>query len=290
MSHHPLGNRPMPLAAAFAAFAALALWWVPGAAAAPDVRLYVFDCGRIEARDLSRWTPGENEGVHKRFSVTCFVVRHPEGTLLWDTGLNDGLAERPGGMTVADGLIHVEVPEPFVPKLERIGLAPADIDYVAFSHMHPDHSGNGNAFTGATVLMQAEEHAAAFGENPGRFHFNPAFYGDLADSPTRKLDGDFDVFGDGSVVIQRTTGHTPGHQSLLVRLPEAGPVLISGDLWHFRSNRMHQRVPLLNHDEQATRRAMKRMEALVRRTRARVWIQHDRAQMAMIPKAPYAFR
>ena len=114
---------------------------------------------------------------------------------------------------------------------------------IAFSHTHGDHVGNANYFTKATLYMQEPEYAAAFGANPSKFGFDPSTYEKLRANPVVKLNGDYDVFGDSSVMIFSTPGHTPGHQSLLVRLPKRGPVVLSGDMTRFQENWVNRRVP-----------------------------------------------
>jgi N-acyl homoserine lactone hydrolase len=101
-----------------------------------------------------------------------------------------------------------------------------------------------------------------------------------------KLRGDHDVFGDGSVVILSTPGHTPGHQSLLVRLPKRGPVVLSGDLVHFQSNWDNRRVPSFNFDQAQSRQSLDKIAAVLAAEHAELWINHDSTQSAGIAHAP----
>jgi len=181
------------------------------------------------------------------------------------------------------------VNDPFIEQLRKVGYAPETINFVAFSHMHGDHSGNGNAFSRSIVLMQQEEYDAAFGPEPGKFRFNPATFGNLKDNDFIKLKGDYDVFGDGSVVIKRMIGHTPGHQSLFVRLPKSGPVVLSGDLVHFTDNWLHKRVPVFNFNKEDSVKSMTAMEDFLKQSGAKFLIQHDVAQNEKIPHAPKVF-
>jgi glyoxylase-like metal-dependent hydrolase (beta-lactamase superfamily II) len=277
-------------AIALAALAGLAL---PGgmAQAQQDVgrtkiRLYVIDCGSMHAQDKSRWSPGVDEGVGVDLSDRCYLIKHPKGTLLWNTGLWDGFSKNPDGEDVAGGAIHVWVKKHLVEQLKQIGVEPKDITYITFSHMHQDHAGNGNLFTASTLIMQEEEYDAAFGPDPVKFRFNPLYYGKLKENQVIKLKGDFDVFGDGSVQILRAPGHTPGHQCLYLNLPHEGPVLLSGDLWHWAAQRQFKRVPTFNFDRDLTLASMERIEGFVKQHGAKVWIEHDAAQNAGIDLVP----
>jgi len=157
---------------------------------------------------------------------------------------------------------------------------------IAFSHTHGDHVGKANYFTKATLYMQEPEYAAAFGANPSKFGFDPSTYEKLRANPVVKLNGDYDVFGDGSVMILSTPGHTPGHQSLLVRLPKRGPVVLSGDMTHFQENWVNRRVPANNFSKEQSVQSMEKVAALLEASKAQLWINHDKAQSAGIPKSP----
>ena len=157
---------------------------------------------------------------------------------------------------------------------------------IAFSHTHGDHVGNANYFTKATLYMQEPEYAAAFGANPSKFGFDPSTYEKLRANPVMKLNGDYDVFGDSSVMILSTPGHTPGHQSLLVRLPKRGPVVLSGDMTHFQENWVNRRVPANNFSKEQSVQSMEKVAALLAASKAQLWINHDKAQSAGIPKSP----
>jgi N-acyl homoserine lactone hydrolase len=155
---------------------------------------------------------------------------------------------------------------------------PAQITHLAFSHSHGDHIGNGNLFTAATLFIQKAEYDAAFGPDAAKFGFQSATYDKLRANPTVKLNGDRDVFGDGSVTILSTPGHTPGHQSLLVKLGKTGAVVLSGDLAHFQQNFDFRRAPGFNFDREGSVSSMERVAALVREEKAQLWINHDSAQ------------
>jgi N-acyl homoserine lactone hydrolase len=253
-------------------------------------KMYVFTCGDILVNDISLFTGQEQDkGKSKQLTVSCYLIEHKNGTLLWDTGLPDALAQAPGG-SLQSGPFTLAVKKPFVAQLKEAGYGPENIRFLAFSHMHGDHAGNGNPFTKSTLLMQAEEYDAAFGPEPQKFRFNPDSYKQLKDNKVVKLTGDHDVFGDGSVVIKRTIGHTPGHQALYVNLPKSGAVVLSGDLAHFDENWEQKRVPVFNFDKGESLRSMTEMEKFLKEKRATLLIQHDVAQNQKIPHAPTAYQ
>ncbi len=255
----------------------------PSESATP--RLYVLDCGRIEALDVSVFHPGIDKGKSKLLTDSCYLIVHPKGTLLWDAGLPDALAKTPGGV-IRYKIFRFSVNHPLEPQLLQIGYPAASIQYLGISHLHGDHVGNANLLPHATLLMQQEEYAAGFGSDPGKFGFDPSSYATLRNNPVRQLHGDYDVFGDGSVVIKRTLGHTPGHQALFVKLRNNGNILLSGDFVHFTDNWIHKRVPGFNFDQEQSVKTMNEMQQFIQDNHAQLWIQHDLEQNAEIKHAP----
>jgi glyoxylase-like metal-dependent hydrolase (beta-lactamase superfamily II) len=258
---------------------------VHGADAPSEVRLYVLDCGHLHFRDLGMFDDsGALDGKAGDMSAPCFLIRHGENTLLWDTGLGDAIADHPGGVDLAPG-IHASVRVKLVDQLKALGLKPADIDFLAFSHWHVDHTGNASLFGKATWILQRKELAAATGGTP------PAFEPLAPVSAWRSakkiiINGDYDVFGDGSVRLLLMPGHTPGHQVLEVHLAQAGSVLLTGDLYHSRENRRNRRVPRINTSRAQTLESMQRFEAIAVHDHARVVIQHDPRDIAVLPRPP----
>jgi N-acyl homoserine lactone hydrolase len=249
-------------------------------------RMYVFDCGENQTNDLSRWSPGVNVGKYFEFSDNCYLIKHSKGLMLWDSGLADSIANSPNGVTRGGGAIHSIVRKTLISQLASIGVKPEQIKYLAFSHTHSDHVGNANYFTSATLYIQEAEYDAAFGASPAKFGFDPSLYDKLRANSVVKLHGDYDVFGDGSVVILSTPGHTPGHQSLFVRLPRRGGVVLSGDATHFQDNWVNRRVPANNFDKEQSLKSMDKLAAFITANNAQLWINHDKAQSSGIPKAP----
>jgi N-acyl homoserine lactone hydrolase len=247
-------------------------------------RLYVFDCGQLRVGDPGRFSLTMDEVSTLELSVPCFLIEHPEGTLFWDAGLSDSLAGESESAQSSGSVARVTTT--LRAQLTELGYEPADIDYLAVSHLHYDHAGNANDFAASTWLVQRPEHEAAFSDDPAAFRFDPANYGALETAETLILDGDHDVFGDGAVVIKSAPGHTPGHQVLFVDLAEYGPVVLSGDLYHFPESRSLKRVPTFNFDAEMTLESMDRVEDFLIETGARLWIEHDIAANALLDKSP----
>jgi len=262
----------------------LLLWTGLAAAAQPDVKLYALDCGRASAADFGFMSDtGEYDGKPGEVVVPCFVVRHPKGILVWDTGLGDKMAESKGGVDMAGG-IHMSVGATLAGQLKALGIAPADVTYLAFSHFHADHTGNANLFPGATWILNRAELAWALSK-PEAF-VQPETFSAYKSVKTLMIDGDHDVFGDGAVRILRTPGHTPGHQVLVLKLRHAGTVILAGDLWHLRANLTHHRVPTFNVSRADTLASMDRVERIAKRTHGRIVVQHDPGDFARLPKFP----
>lgn len=235
-------------------------------------RMYVINCGENHAKDVSRWTPGVNVGRSQVFSNHCYLIKHARGWMLWDTGNADRLAAMPNGLTNPAGTITAFMKKPLAESLKDIGVAPGDIKHLATSHSHGDHVGNVGLFTAATLYVQRGEYPLM----PEQVRGNPGMI----------LDGDYDVFGDGTVVIKSAPGHTPGHQALMVRLPKTGPVILSGDMVHLQYSWTYRVVPSFNFDVQQSMSTIDRMKAFAQQSGAQLWINHDAESNAKIPKAP----
>lgn len=247
--------------------------------------LYAFYCGEAHIPDISPWSPGFDVGQPMDFADNCYLIRHGDDWMLWDSGFTDALVDTPEGVVGARDMRSKRT-RTLASQLAEVGVSPGQVRIVAFSHTHADHVGNSRLFPKATLYIQQAEYDAAFGPEPARYGFVPAVYETLRANPVVKLNGDVDVFGDGSVRILSTPGHTPGHQSLLVRLPKTGPVVLSGDVAHFESNFVNRRAPAFNFDVEQSRRSMDRIAALLEAEHARLWINHDAKQNAAVPHAP----
>jgi N-acyl homoserine lactone hydrolase len=250
------------------------------AGVAPAQKMYVFNCATLKDRDPTTYglTRAQVESVD--MSDPCFLIVHPRGTLLWETGLNDAVYNRPEG----GGARHDKIDKSLKSQLAEIGYKPADITYLAISHLHGDHSGNANDYAASTWIAQRKERDYMFGDKLPA-NIIPTEYAALKNSKTILIDGDYDVFGDGSVTLVATPGHTPGHQSLLVKLPKTGPVFLTGDLYHFPAERTLHTMPA-SEKEQQTGASRAKAEALIQKTGAQIWIQHDIVGNAKLKKSP----
>jgi N-acyl homoserine lactone hydrolase len=258
-----------------------------------SVRLYVFDCGVLHNADMGRFNLKKEDVTTTDMSIACFLIAHPKGTLIWDTGAIPDSAWTPTGRPVT---VHVALPDgqgrdadvdkPLQGQLAEIGYAPSDISYLAHSHYHYDHTANSNAFAGATWLVRQNELDAMFG---GKYSgsLQPSSFSALQKSKTIIIKTDeYDVFGDGSVIIKSAPGHTQGHQVLYVKLAKTGGVVLSGDLYHYPAERTLDRVPTFEFSQEQTRASRMAVDALLKKTGAQLWIQHDFNSNAKLKKSP----
>ncbi len=244
-------------------------------------KLYILNCGEGVAGDISRWSPGVNVGKSMDFADNCYLIHHTQGWLLWDTGVTDATAAMPDGQAPADPrMTHWRRPKTLASQLEDLGVKPSDIKYLAISHTHPDHIGNVELFPQSMLLVQKVEYEWPSPFGVGRFK---------PEHPVTRLEGDHDVFGDRSVTLIATPGHTPGHQSLLVRLPKTGALLLSGDAVHFKSNWENRAVPSGNTDKEKTLATMQRIADVLVKEKAQLWINHDKAQRDALKMAPESY-
>ena len=233
-------------------------------------KLYILNCGEGVAGDISRWSPGVDEGKSMDFVDSCYLIKHSQGWFLWETGIPDAVAAMPNGLAPADPkAVTWKRPKTLAAQLGELGVKPDDIKAMAVSHTHPDHIGNVEMFPNAMLYVQKAEYEWPGADNKPRFK---------PEHPVTLLEGDRDVFGDGSVTILSTPGHTPGHQSLLVRLPRTGDIVLSGDAVHFKSNWDNRRVPATNFNKEQTLASMDKLAETVSREEAQLWINHDKAQ------------
>jgi N-acyl homoserine lactone hydrolase len=205
--------------------------------------------------------------------------------LLFDTGIEDAIAEEPDGRRVADPIVF-RVPRRLRDQLGELGVTPGDIDFLALSHLHIDHVGNLDVANEATVLLQAAEAEAGFGPDAERLTLIPETYAALDRGKVRTVDGDHDVFGDGSVTLIALPGHTPGHQGLLVRLPETGPVLLATDITYSADDYAAGVIRESNVDLDQTRASIEKAQRIEREEGATVWLHHDLEAQRAVRTAP----
>jgi len=240
-----------------------------------SLRLYVLDCGIITPPNVDNYGLKVSEVADTRMITPCFLIAHPRGTLMWDTGEIPDSAFKDG--VVPQKLRNYTVNRPLLPQLAAIGYTPANITYMALSHYHGDHVANASLFTRSTWIVQKGDRDPILAPRAADSRVpDPIFFEGLANSKTVLLNNeDHDVFGDGSVVIKSTPGHTPGHQALYLKLAKTGGVLLSGDLYHYPEEITYKKVPNFDTDREQTAKSREMIEAFVKQNRAALWIQHD---------------
>jgi len=253
-----------------------------GQASAPEVTLTrLADCGTGGPRAVNeRFSDTQAYGdLQVEFVFSCYLVKHGDDYLLWDTGQ---------AMTAQGGVApKVSV----VDQLAKLKMTPAQIKFVGISHYHGDHTGQVDSFPQATVLIGKGDWEAVSSPKPAPgVNFRPFTHWISGGGKVEPLSGDKDVFGDGTVVIFPTPGHTPGHQALLVKLRDRGAVLLSGDAAHFRENYESNGVPTFNVNRADSLASMDRMKKLASNLRATVILQHDARDVGKLPAFPAAAR
>lgn len=267
--------KPLPLAAQTT---------VPRAKNPPEIRLYTLDCGRLDFDDMKDVSDTDDYAGQKGvMAVSCFLIRHGDEWLLWDAGLGDEIAALPNGQDEFG--FHWTVTKTLRSQLAELKLKPGDIKYVALSHLHADHIGNVGLFPRATFLVSPLD--LAWGRAvPAPPSVDPKLLQTLSRMKIKPVAYDLDVFGDGSVRMLRAAGHTPGHHFLMVKLPKAGAVMLSGDLYHFRRDYDESLLTTVNESRAETLASMERFVKLVKKYNARVVIQHAPEDFAGMPKFP----
>lgn len=256
-----------------------------------DLKLYALNCGTVHVNDLNVFSDTDQYiGQEKTLNVGCYLIKHNDHWLLWDTGLSSTLAEKPEGMT--NGPFHLSVETTLESQLETLGLKPENITHVGLSHAHFDHSANTNTFKNATLIIQEVEFNTLKNdpETAEATHM-PAenisyFLKDENKDQVRAIKGDVDIFEDGTLKTISLPGHTPGHMALLVNLPKTGPVILSGDQWHFTENHKNNGVPSFNYDRADTLASSDKLNNLVKNRGAKLIIQHEVNDNKDLPKLP----
>lgn len=260
---------------------AAALWLLLTGMQAPpppppaQLALWRLDCGRImeEEEGASPWNP-------QPMPVPCFLIRHGERYMLWDAGLS--------ARALGNGHPTLKLDRTIADQLAQIGVRPEQIEFVGISHYHGDHTGQASAFPRARLLIGAGDLEALRREPPpggaAPTHLAPWLTGG---APLSALTEDLDVFGDGTVVVLMTPGHTPGHTSLLVKLPR-GNVILSGDLWATHENVLRDSMPDFNTSRAETAASRERIRRMADRLDATVILQHEALDVARLPTFPQA--
>lgn len=250
---------------------------------ATDIKVYVLDGGHLYFKNMGIfYDTGEHNGEPGEMVVPCYLIRHGNTWLLWDTGNGDDIAAYPKGVHKIG--IQFAVTRTLKSQLAVLGLKPSDISLVALSHLHPDHSGNIRLFPDAKFLISENEFKWAM-SIPTPESVQASLVKPLKTAKVIALKGDTDVFGDGTVRIIRTPGHTPGHQSLILKLP-SGYVAITGDLYHTKENQANKQVDAGNFNRADELASFDRFDKMVKNLGAKVIIQHNPADFESLPKFP----
>jgi N-acyl homoserine lactone hydrolase len=253
-----------------------------------SVRLYVFDCGSIKGLSPAMFNFKPNEVKATEMVVPCYLVVHPKGTMIWDTGTVADSAFKPDGSPVTQGTgVIISATNPLKTQLAAVGYKPSDITYLGLSHYHSDHTANANDYAGSTWLVHQEERDFMFNPPPQAPVMATASFSALKDAKTTiiKTD-DYDVFGDKTVIIKFAPGHTPGHQVLFLNLAKTGPVLVAGDLYHYPEERTTGNVPTFEYNKEQSLASRAKIEAFLKQSKAQLWIEHDEATFVTLKKAP----
>ena len=274
------------LLTAAAAFLLLPAMQAPPSSPAP-LSLWRLDCGSFLINDFNAFfsdTMAYPAGQAKEITSSCYLIRHGDRYMLWDTGLVARLVGNPLDTPAQ----RIELERSIVDQLAEIGVRPEQIEVVGISHYHGDHTGQAAAFPKAKLVIGAGDWAAfqatppADGADPR--HLEPWLSGG---GTIVEAQGDVDIFHDGRVIMLDLPGHTPGHTGLLVKLA-SGPVLLTGDLYHFTEQVAHKGVPPFNTDRADTLASMDRFDKLAKNLGAKVIIQHEKADIAKLPAFPEA--
>jgi glyoxylase-like metal-dependent hydrolase (beta-lactamase superfamily II) len=245
-------------------------------------RLYVLDCGTLIYNRPEDYGLSREEVATTNMAVTCYLVVHPKGMLLFDTGLADTLVGRPIWEHVEDGYAKLKL-NTLRGQLADIGVTPEMVMYLALSHSDWDHVGNANDYAGATWLTPRAEREVMFG--PHATAADRPLFQALEHAHSVVYEGDHDVFGDGTVVLKFAPGHTPGHQCLYVKLAHTGGIVLSGDLYHYPEERTLHRMPK-EEMSAGTVESRAAIEQFVQQTHSQLWIGHSIAFFRDALKAP----
>ncbi len=270
---------------------AAALGWLALTAQAPappgpELSLWRLDCGEFVIKQYGAFFSDtfQYPAGPKNIVGSCYLIRHGDRYMLWDTGLTDELI----GRDFDNAAQTIRVRRSLVDQLAELDVKPEQIETIGISHWHFDHTGQARHFPQAKLLMGRGDIEFLRREpSPDADSTKAMAHWLTGGGKLEPLDGDRDVFGDGRVVMLDLPGHTPGHYALLVRLA-SGPVLLSGDLYHFTEQVSNRGVPPFNHDRADTLASMDRYDRIAKNLKAKTIIQHEPADIAKLPPFPKA--
>jgi glyoxylase-like metal-dependent hydrolase (beta-lactamase superfamily II) len=248
---------------------------------APELSLTRFDCGKTTTlNDVSRFSDvAAFKGLNIELTFSCYLVKHGNDYLIWDTGNPIAAGGTPAPTAPKTSLVE---------QLAQLHMKPEQIAFIGISHYHGDHAGQLASFPAATLLIGKADWEVVTQTTAANPAVNPTSFAHWISGggKVEPLTGDKDVFGDGSVILLSTPGHTPGHHSMLVKLKDKGNVLITGDLAHFRENYDSNGVPTFNTSRAETLASLDRFKQLAKNLNATVIIQHDARDIDKLPVFP----
>lgn len=253
-----------------------------------ELELWRLDCGTIQVNELQQFSDTFNyNGKSKTLTDSCYLIRHNKQLMLWDTGLPEALLNAKFTKDAMSPRLNRTLKD----QLQQINVKPDDIDMVGVSHYHFDHVGQAAQFPNAKLLIGSAD-LAALKQTPLPFGADPAPLAPwiTGSSSVESVSGDHDVFGDGSVMMIDTPGHTPGSHSLLVRLPKFGAVLLSGDTVHFNEQVANNNIPPFNTDRAQSLASMDRLYGIAKNIPATLIIQHEPEHIKLLPAFPKSAR
>lgn len=275
------------VALAAGAFALMGMQAAPTSVVPPPLmEMWRLDCGNFTFTDYNSFFSDTSEYASgpKDLVGSCYLIRHGTDYMLWDAGIPAGVVQQP----IQSPAIRATLRATIVDQLARINVRPEQVTIVGISHYHFDHTGQAASFPHARLIMGAGDLAALRGTDPG-VERAPLAHWLTGGGQVTEARGDHDVYGDGKVVMLNLPGHTPGHRALLVRLA-SGPVLLSGDMYHFTEQVQRRGVPPFNSSRAETLASMDRFDRLGRNLRANVIIQHEPADVAKLAAFPASSR
>jgi glyoxylase-like metal-dependent hydrolase (beta-lactamase superfamily II) len=276
------------LALAAAAFVALTGAQAPQSArASAKISLWRLDCGTFLIKDFGGFfsdTFAYKPGQAKEITSSCYLIRHGDRYMLWDTGVPAAMAEKPA----ENAAQRISLKRTVVDQLKQLGVRPEQIEIIGISHHHFDHTGQAAGFPNAKLVMgKGDLEFLKAAPAPAGGDPSPLKHWLSGGGKVVEATGDVDIFHDGRVIMLDTPGHTPGHNALLVRLA-SGNVLLTGDLYHFSEQVAIKGVPPFNHDRADTLASMDRFDKIAKNLNAKVIIQHEPGDVAKLPAFPKA--
>jgi N-acyl homoserine lactone hydrolase len=250
------------------------------------MKLYLLDMGALTG-DMEHFTPGRGEGVKITIPVPAFLITHPKGNVLVDTGMNQGILTDPEGtvgLIAKRTTLHMAESQRIATQLEALGYKPADIKFVVMTHLHFDHAGGLQAFPESKIIVQKIEIRSAFYPEV----YQKGYVRKDFDCPLNfeDIEGDYDIFGDGKLMLRSTPGHSQGHQSLEVNLEKSGKFILCGDAIYMQANLDLLIPPGIGWSPEASIRSIKRLRDARDKQGAFLIFGHDPGQWARLKHAP----